>query len=311
MSMFRALLLTGLLLGCVGAAQPAADYASRFDTAWELVAERYWDEAYGGADWQALRLSYRPRAVAAESETDFYRVLEQLYSELGDRHSTFVPPAKVEEIRATYGDLPCLGVFGSTLSVQHGQVGQRLGHVRYTLDETVGVLTLPNLATTGVSSDLRRAVQQLSEDGATAFVLDLRGNPGGRLIEMMAATGIFTRGFLWRTLTRWTLPIPYPALGRIETDRPLAVLIDRRVNSAAEGLAGALQSSGRARIFGETSAGNVEAVLPFCLRDGSQAWIATGVLAPLGGPTWEGRGVVPDAPSRRPLRDALAYLRSL
>ena len=82
------------------------------------------------------------------------------------------------------------------------------------------------------------------------------------------------------------MPLPYPALGAVETDAPLAVLIDENVNSAAEGLAGVLQSTGRARIFGETSAGNVEAVLPFCLRDGSQAWIATGVLAPLRGPTW-------------------------
>ena len=72
------------------------------------------------------------------------------------------------------------------------------------------------------------------------------------------------------------------------------MLIDGNVNSAAEGLAGALQAKGRATVIGETSAGNVEAVLPFCLRDGSQAWIATGVLAPIGAPTWEGRGVVPD-----------------
>jgi carboxyl-terminal processing protease len=113
-------------------------------------------------------------------------------------------------------------------------------------------------------------------------------------VEMMQAAGIFTSGFLWRTVTRWTLPLPYPAIGQIETNAPLAILIDGGVNSAAEGLAGALQKKGRATIIGETSAGNVEAVLPFCLRDGSQAWIATGVLAPIGGPTWEGVGVIPD-----------------
>lgn len=285
----------------VGLAQ--ADYGRRFDTAWTLVAERYWDEDYGGADWPSLRESYRPRALAARSERAFYRVLERLYNELGDDHSVFVPPAKVQRIRAAYGDLPCLGVFGSAAR------SARPGGVRYRLDDTVGILTLPDLATTGVSQELRRAVRRLERAGATGLILDLRGNPGGRLIEMMQTTGVFSRGFLWRTLTRWTLPIPYPALGPVETELPLAVLIDARVNSAAEGLAGALQSSGRARVFGQTSAGNVEAVLPFCLRDGSQAWIATGVLAPLGGATWEGRGVVPDEPTRRALRDALSYLR--
>lgn len=306
--MCRALLLLAVLAGvAAGLAQSPAskDYGARFDTAWHLVEERYWDEQYGGADWRALRREYRPKALAAPSERAFYGVLERLYDHLGDGHSTFVPPAKVQKIRRAYGDLPCLGVFG------RAQTSERLGHVRYRLDGQVGVLTLPDLATPGVAGNLREAVQRLSQGGATSFVLDLRGNPGGRLIEMMEAAGIFTRGFLWRTLTRWTLPIPYPALGRVETERPLAVLIDKGVNSAAEGLAGALQSRGRARLFGQTSAGNVEAVLPFCLRDGSQAWIATGVLAPLGGSTWEGRGVVPDETTRSPLRDALAYLRSL
>ena len=46
--------------------------------------------------------------------------------------------------------------------------------------------------------------------------------------------------------------------------------------------------------FGQATAGNVEAVLPFCLRDGSQAWVAAGVLAPIGAPTWQNVGVEPD-----------------
>ncbi len=298
--------------GSAQKANPAGygdSYGVRFDVAWKLVAERYWDESYGGNDWAALGREYRPEAVAAESEGAFYRVLERLYDKLGDNHSVFVPPAKVQRVRRQYGDLPCLGVFGFS-----GQ-DEQLGHVSYrletTTDHAIGVLTLPDLAATGVAGSLREAVRQLSAGGAQAFVLDLRGNPGGRLVEMMSAAGVFTQGFLWRTLTRWTLPLPYPALGAVETEKPLAVLIDKNVNSAAEGLAGVLQNTGRARVFGQTSAGNVEAVLPFCLRDGSQAWIATGVLAPLRGPTWEGRGVVPDAPSSRPLKAALAYLRGL
>ncbi len=300
-----ALFLLTIPSQALGQTSATQDYAARFDAAWQLVAERYWDPEFGGADWQALRTEYRPKALAAKNEQAFYEVLETLYDELGDHHSTFVPPQKVARIRQEYGDLPCLGVFGLA------QRGERLGHVRYRLEGMVGILRVPDLATTGTASFIREAVQRLTRAGATSFVLDLRGNPGGRLVEMMQTAGIFTRGFLWRTITRWTLPIPYPALGRIETTAPLVVLIDGGVNSAAEGLAGALQSRGRARVFGQTSAGNVEAVLPFCLRDGSQAWIATGVLAPLGNPSWEGRGVVPDMPTRTPLRDALTYLRGL
>ena len=264
----------------------AQSYAERFDTAWRLVNERYWDLDSLEADWDALKKRYEPEALAATSDEAFYAVLETMYDELGDNHSVFVPPARVDEIRQSYGDLPCLGVFA--------QASGGLGNVSFELLEDVGYVKLPDLATGNAAVNLREAVRRLEAEGATALVLDLRGNPGGRLIEMMQAAGIFTSGFLWRTVTSWTLPLPYPAIGTPETELPLAVLIDSEVNSAAEGLAGALQKKGRATIIGETSAGNVEAVLPFCLRDGSQAWIAAGVLAPIGAPTWEGQGVVPD-----------------
>jgi carboxyl-terminal processing protease len=269
------------------------------------VSERYWSIDARGVDWDRIGDDYRARALAAADEADFHEVLERMYQELGDDHSLYVPPARVEEIRETYGNLPCLAVLGQ----RSGE--ERLGRISYRHYDDIGYLRLPDLASPGIAVDARLAVRSLSEAGVGALVLDIRGNPGGRLVEMMQVAGIFTRGFLWRVLTRWSLPLPYPALGAVETDLPLAVLVDAGVNSAAEGLAGALQRQGRALIVGETTAGNVEAVLPFCLRDGSQAWIATGVLAPIGGPTWEGRGVVPDLITEpdEALEAALRHLR--
>ena len=290
----------------------AQDFEARFDTAWRLVEERYWDRDFGGNDWNEVRAEYEPRALAADNERQFYGVIADMYEELADNHSVFVPPDRVDQIRGEYGDLPCLGVFGGVFGGAFGQVlepqgTEQRGRVSYKLlEDDIGYIRVPDLV--GTAGDLRGAVQSLR--GAQSLILDLRGNPGGRLVEMMQAAGIFTSGFLWRTLTRWTLPLPYPAVGNTITELPLVVLIDGNVNSAAEGLAGALQAKGRATVIGETSAGNVEAVLPFCLRDGSQAWIATGVLAPIGAPTWEGRGVVPDVEtaSDEALDEAVAFL---
>lgn len=287
-----------------GGAFAEDSYAVRFDQAWRLVQERYWELERLPIDWDAIGTAYRARALEATNDDAFYEVVSQMYEELGDDHSVFVTPARVAEIRAQYGDLPCLGVFAQDGPAPGGGVTWRM------LPAAIGYVALPDLASPGAAAMVRQGVRELVDDGATALVLDLRGNPGGRLVEMMQVAGIFTDGFLWRTLTHWTLPLPYPALGRTETDLPLAILIDAGVNSAAEGLAGALQQRGRAVVVGERSAGNVEAVLPFCLRDGSQAWIATGVLAPIGGPTWEGRGVQPDVPSSGAdaLDRAVAYL---
>lgn len=330
------LALVALLVPGSAAAQAALapQHAALFETAWGLVATRYWHLERTGVDWDAVKEEYLPRAVAATDSAALYAVLEEMYALLGDQHSVFVPPPKVERVRAEYGDLPCIMVLGNGAGSGEprapdafgaGAAGWpllraaaptltdegRIANVTYGLtQEGVGYLRLPDLASAGAAEAVRAAVAALEASGAWSFALDLRGNPGGRLVTMMQVAGVFTSGFLWRTVTDWMLPIPYPAIGLSQTALPLAVLIDQDVNSAAEGLAGALQLKERAVIVGQTSAGNVEAVLPFCLRDGSQAWIATGVLAPIGGPTWEGRGVVPDieAPPAEALDAAVTYL---
>jgi len=303
--------------------------SDRFETAWSLVSERYWDLTRLPVDWDEVGERYRARLDDVADAEGLYRLLEEMYDEIGDDHSVFVPPARVAEIREAYGNMPCVAVFGSAadfvppgaspvtatlagapLKVMLGSVGGQglprvtdsIGNVEFGMtsverdgaDVAIGYIKLPDLASDGVAGAARQAVVSLQADGATGLVLDLRGNPGGRLVTMMQVAGVFTSGFLWRAIMSWTLPLPYPAIGQVATDLPLAVLIDGGVNSAAEGLAGALQAQGRATLYGSTTAGNVEAVLPFCLRDGSQAWIATGVLAPLVGATWEGRGVEPD-----------------
>jgi carboxyl-terminal processing protease len=303
--MRKVLLSLALLSALPWGAAEDEPYLERFERAWNLVAERYWDLELVTSRWEAVGDEYRPQALAAADDAAFYEIVERMYSELGDNHSVFVPPERVSEIRLAYGNLPCLALIGQ-------EADGRFGRVSYRSIGDIGYLKLPDLASTGVSGHARDAVRALARAGAEGFILDLRANPGGRLVEMMQVAGIFTRGFLWRVLTRWSLPLPYPALGAVETDLPLAILVDDGVNSAAEGLAGALQQQGRAIVVGEPSAGNVEAVLPFCLRDGSQAWIATGVLAPIGGPTWEGRGVVPDIAVEpdEALEAALLHLRA-
>lgn len=290
-------------------------YAQRFESAWRLVDERYWDLDRLGVDWDEVGERYRARLGEVETDDDLYDLLEAMYREIGDQHSVYVRPERVDEVRRTYGDLPCLALLdleasrpGAGLALAlpaaglaqagDGVVTDRIGPIGFGVtaagDRRVGYLRVRDLASDGVAEGVRQATARLARQGADALVLDLRGNPGGRLVTMMQVAGVFTSGFLWRAVLSWSLPIPYPAVGEPVTDLPLYVLVDRDVNSAAEGLAGALQDAGRATVVGERTAGNVEAVLPFCLRDGSQAWIATGVLAPLLGATWEGRGVEPD-----------------
>jgi carboxyl-terminal processing protease len=290
-----------------------ASYKVRFMAAWNLVEQRYWDIG-PMENWQQVRKEFEPKALAAKDDAQFYAVLKAMYATLNDGHSVFVPPSEVKEIHQEYGDLPCLGVFSFSLADSSDNPTRTLGHVSYkVVGGNIGYMRVPDLATAGTANDVRKAVKNLSQQQVMGFILDLRDNPGGRLTEMMRTAGVFTGGLLWRTVTRWMLPLPYPAIGPVATKLPLAVLINGGVNSAAEGLAGGLKEAHRATIVGEKSAGNVEAVLPFCFKDGSQAWIATGVLAPLTGATWEGRGVTPNIPTKPgdEVKAAIKFLHGL
>lgn len=291
----RLYFLPMLVLFCTSLLQVAfaqGDFERRFETAWQLIDERYWNLDVIPGDWDEIGERYSELVREVTDDTAYWSLMEDMYQEIQDDHSVFVPPARVEEIRAVYGDMACVAVLGQA------ELPGLLGTIGYGLVDlkpgSAGIIRIPDLATDFVAGNVRSAVQELEAQGAQGLILDLRGNPGGRLLTMMQVAGVFTSGFLWRLVTTWSLPLPYPAIGPAETDLPLAILIDSDVHSAGEGLAGALRQSGRAMTFGQVTAGNVEAVLPFCLRDGSQAWVAAGVLAPIGAPTWQNVGVEPD-----------------
>jgi carboxyl-terminal processing protease len=215
------------LLGA-GAAQT---YEARFDVAWRLVDERYWDLSALSVDWDEARERYADAARDAADDETFFALLEAMYDEIGDDHSVFVPPARVEEIRRTLRRPPL------PRRVRHGRRRRRRGGppraagargpIGYALlDDAVGYLRIADLVSAGPPRACATPSCGLLSLGADAFVLDLRGNPGGRLVTMMQVAGVFTRGFLWRTITTWSLPIPYPAIGLPATEAPLAILVD-------------------------------------------------------------------------------------
>ena len=305
------------------AAQAAnAAFLERFEQAWKLVAEFYWDTGYGGVDWQAVGERYRERVAQAASWDEVYRLLDEMYAELGDDHSQVLSPA---EARAALRGAACLPLpfpaprpeppapaDGGAPAEEAGPAGGEAEEgeeapspyaqaFSYRLYGDVAYLRVANLVDETVPAELAEAVRELEQRGVRGYVLDLRDNPGGLALVMAEVAGVFMRGLPWRIVTRTKGVTPQPTLpfwGRPESEKPLVVLINGNVHSAAEGLAGALKRAGRAQLVGVTTAGNTEVVLPYCFPDGGVAMLASGVLAPIGAPTWEGRGVEPDVEVR-------------
>ncbi|MCX7803086.1 MAG: S41 family peptidase [Meiothermus ruber] len=326
----------GLVLwGSLALAQDTQAFAVRFEQAWRLVKERYYDTSFKGLNWEAIGHAYRQRLGEVRDWDGLYRLLDEMYGELRDDHSRVLSPT---EARRLLGGAQCLPLpfkdqeplpttAPSNPSApsprptqpanpapppsQPSRTPYETPQVRFT--DGVVIVRLSNLVDTAGLSALQNAIRQY-EARARGYVLDLRGNPGGLALRMAEVAGVFMRGIPWRIVSRGLGGIPLPTtpfLGRPQTQKPLVVLINENVHSAAEGLAGALKNAGRAYVIGTRSAGNTEALTPYCFPDGGVALVAGGVLAPFSGPTWEGRGVEPDLVEENPdeqLEAALRYI---
>jgi carboxyl-terminal processing protease len=113
--------------------------------------------------------------------------------------------------------------------------------------------------TPDAGKEVRNALVSLKEKGAKNIVLDLRGNPGGLLMEAVNICNLFIPKGKLVVSTRGKVAdnnLMYETLNNpVDTEIPLTVLIDRGSASASEIVAGTLQDYDRAVIVGEKSYG--------------------------------------------------------
>ncbi len=133
--------------------------------------------------------------------------------------------------------------------------------------EGIGYIRLTNFRQ-GAAREVRSALEELKRKGAKKLILDLRGNPGGMLIEAVMLTNVFiprnklvvsTKG----KVKDWDKTY-HTFLDPVDTTMPLVVLINRGSASASEIVSGALQDYDRAVIMGTESFGKglVQSVRP-------------------------------------------------
>ena len=126
------------------------------------------------------------------------------------------------------------------------------------IEPTVGYIKLDDF-TTGAGREVSDALVALKRQGATKIILDLRDNPGGLLHEAVNIVSLFvpkgqevvsTKG----KVEEWNKQ--YKTLNNaVDTEIPLAVLVNDGSASASEIVAGALQDYDRAVLIGRKTFG--------------------------------------------------------
>lgn len=138
------------------------------------------------------------------------------------------------------------------------QEGMAIGYIRLSQFNANAALELAN------------AINSLEERGATAYILDLRNNPGGLLqAGIEVARQWLDSGMVVYTVNRQGIQGSFEAFGPALTQDPLVILVNQGTASASEILAGALQDNGRAQLVGETTFGKGLIQSLFELSNGS------------------------------------------
>lgn len=161
--------------------------------------------------------------------------------------------------------------------------GYRIGYIR--LDEFNGHAT----------EQMVDAIKALTEQDAEAFVLDLRGNPGGLLSASIEISRLWLqRGPIVLTRDRNGEPSEISANRSALTDLPMAVLVNNRSASSSEILTGALQDNRRATVVGTTTYGKALVQSLYGLSDGSGLAVTIAHYYTPNGTDISQKGITPD-----------------
>lgn len=154
--------------------------------------------------------------------------------------------------------------------------------------------------TESTTRDMKKILEAVKDDKSiNGIILDLRGNPGGLLLQAVQMVNLFhDKGLVVYTQGRNADAQDklYAQEGLRQSDLPLVVLIDGGSASASEIVAGALQDTGRAIVAGQKSfgKGSVQTVIP--LGDGSGLKVTIAQYYTPKGRSIQATGIEPDYP---------------
>jgi carboxyl-terminal processing protease len=134
----------------------------------------------------------------------------------------------------------------------------------------------------------------MTEQGAQAFVLDLRDNPGGYMSQAVSLASLFMSSGTVLVVETVDGKTAKPATGQPVTQSPVVVLVNKNTAAAAEVVAAALKENQRGFLVGTDTMGKGSvAVLHDLSFGGALQYTAAYYLTPEGH-SINGVGVVPN-----------------
>ena len=167
------------------------------------------------------------------------------------------------------------------------------------LDHNVGYIRVKQFSK-GIANDVSDAMHEMSAQGATAWVLDLRGNPGGLLDEAVHVVDLFVdRGAVVTTVSGRDREARMAERGNSDTTSSLVLLVNGGSASASEIVAGALKNLDRAAIIGTRTFGKGSVQELYDNDDHSKLKLTIAQYLTPGDRSIQNLGIVPDIQLQR------------
>src|SRR5262245_14164553 len=167
------------------------------------------------------------------------------------------------------------------------------------LDRGVGYIKVKQFSK-GIASDVADAMREMGGKGASSWVLDLRGNPGGLLEEAVQLADLFVdSGTIVTTVSGRDREARRAEHGFGDTSSSLAVLVSGGSASASEIVAGALKNLDRAAIIGTRTFGKGSVQELYDNEDHSKLKLTIAQYLTPGDRSIQNLGIVPDIQLQR------------
>jgi carboxyl-terminal processing protease len=163
------------------------------------------------------------------------------------------------------------------------------------LDETVGYVRIPAFDA-ATAETLRARVKELSKNGATSLVIDVRGASEGSLDAGLAAAGVFVPAgtTIAMQAVREKDKVPVTAEGGADPlALPTAILVNFGTAGAAELFAAALSGNDRAQLVGGRTHGRAGLQRLVKLPQGHGLWMTWSTYTTPGGDPIHEKGLEP------------------